>query len=258
MARSNTYFWEGVTLPEPWATVAARFTDRAATIDARRAAFLQMLSSVLPAVRGSALDNFTFDNAQARHGEIAQDVYDGVNAEIRTCALQELASTPYVRGEPGAVVPVGANHASALHALSCVGQPEDAAAVGKTLGQTTDLLVLEVGLGAAHAVLYRQPEIEPALARSLRRVITDGSQTTRLRVSAIVAASHSRSAAATPWLLDALGDADLAVAAAAGRALLERDPTAFADAVVSRATSWPTEGTVPHDVIAVRKLLARR
>lgn len=75
-----------------------------------------MLSSELPAVRDSALDSFTFDNAQSRHGEIAQGVDDGLDAEIRACALRALASTPYARPEPGAVIRKGAGESDDLEA----------------------------------------------------------------------------------------------------------------------------------------------
>lgn len=256
MATNHSYFWEGVEVPTPWAATAAQLAELTAPAPRRRAAFLEMLSSDLTAVRCIALDYFTADNAQDSFGQSSDDIFRELAPEIRACACRELASAPYERREQDNGISIGANHASALHALSCVGEPGDAAAIGSALSRIEDPLVLSVGMGAAHAVLYREPDIHPALATQLRRVIEDRALSSNLRAAAIYAAGHSFSHEATPWLLEALRDDELTVSTAAGRVLLERDHARFRDAVNARAATWrPHEGE-PNDLAEVLELLA--
>ena len=98
--------------------------------------------------------------------------------------------------------------------------------------------------------------LDARLAVELRRLANDREPPAEVRAGALTALGVCASADVVPWLLDALSDPALHVAAAAARCLLERDPERFRAQIAPFAATWPTDGaSVPYDVTAARQLL---
>lgn len=132
-----------------------------------------------------------------------------------------------------------------------LGRPQ----IARALVVNTDPEVLRWGVKAAEVVLDGEPVLDASLAGELRRLARMRELPAEVRAGAITALGVCASEDVVPWLRDALTEADLHVAAAAARCLLERAPERFREQVAPVAAAWPTNGSVPYDVVAVRELL---
>jgi hypothetical protein len=251
--RFQSFYWEGATVAEDERGVVERLEDTGRPAPERRAALIQLLGSSSTVARGIALDFYSLSNANLRHGN--EPMIDAaVDAAARACALRELAAPPYERTEAKARPRRGANHASALHALGFNADPADASLVARVLLENQDERVLAQGVGAAEPILRGEPA-HPALMDALLLLAHRPDVEPSTRAGAIAAIAASADDAVVPLLVDATGDPELAVSAAAARGLLERDIARHRAFVESIVAAWPIREFPPFDAQEVRRLL---
>jgi hypothetical protein len=249
------YFWQGVTVPVELEGAIERLWSARSTGGERLAAYEALLGSGSAVGRGYAMDQFSSDQAQLRHGDLHIEVLTAVADRIEACALAELAVAPLVIEEATAQFKRGANHGSALVALG-FGCPREAGGlIAKALTENEDPHILEEGCRTATAILYRNPRLPGELAWALRQIQLRRTFPASLRIQAVRALGESPNDEVVPWLLDALDD-ELEPSAAAARALLERDGARFAARVQEAVAGWVLTEFPPYDVHEVRSLLA--
>jgi hypothetical protein len=251
----NCYFWRGVTVPPELEGAIGCLGSATATDGERLAAFEMLLAAGAPVGRGYAMDRFSMDQAQLRHGDLHIEVLAAVANRIHACARAELAVAPLVIDEATAQYRRGANHGSALVALGFGCDEADSGLVAKALSENEDPHILEEGCRTAAAILYDNPRLPGELAWALRQLQLGRSHPASLRTAAVRALGESPSDEVLPWLVDALDD-DLEPSSSAARALLERDAARFAARVQRVVAGWVLPECPPYDVHEVRSLLA--
>ncbi|HWO22822.1 MAG TPA: hypothetical protein VNO30_28880 [Kofleriaceae bacterium] len=177
-----------------------------------------------------------------------------IRRAVREAALRELEAAPYERTEPNANPRRGANHGSALAALSHNADPGDAPLLVRVLRENDDPRVLHEGVGAAEPVLRGEPA-HPELVEVLAQLASRRDVEPGTRAGAITAIGGANDAAVVPMLIASLADPELAVSAAAARVLLERDFERHRPLVAPVAAAWHTGEFPPFDVHEVRRLL---
>jgi hypothetical protein len=247
----HSYYWTGVDVDGSLASLLDSLRDPGAGQDAVVSRLRGLLLSDNTAVRCMALDWFSLQRSQSRHGGSAETALYPAEPEVRSAALCELAAPPFEG--PGAVR--GANHGSALTALGYVADPSDADIVGRALMANDDPAVLAAGILTATAMTHRTPVLPPVLAQALERIVNDPGLPMRTRVDALETAALSRDAAVTSWLLVALESADVTMSASAGRQLLRRGQGAHRERVRAVAATWPSGTDVPWEVVETRQML---
>lgn len=249
----KSFYWQAAEVPPADHALLEQLEDQRLPADQRKATLIQLLGSDREAVRGIALDFYCLSNADLRHGP-APIIDDAVDDAVRVAALRELDRPPYVRHEPDARPKRGANHASALAALANNAAYDDAALIARVLRANEDELVVREGVQAAETVLNGEPG-----QADLVSVLLEIARATRwdpaIRARAITALGSTTDDTVTPWLVEALALPELAVSAAAARALLERDFDGNRARVASVASAWHPGQFPPFDVHEVQRLL---
>lgn len=249
----QSFYWEGAAVPTEERSAIERLEDAGLPASQQKAALMHLLDSGSTVARGIALDFYSLSNANLRHG--SDPMIDTViDAAARACALRELAEPPYERAEANARPRRGANHASALHALSFNADPADAPLVARVLLENQDDRVLAQGVGAAEPVLRGEPA-HPALVDALLQLVRRRSVEPSTRAGAITAIAASAEDAVVSLLVEAVRDPEIAVSAAAARGLLERDLERHRLLVEAIVAAWHTSEFPPFDVHEVRRLL---
>jgi hypothetical protein len=251
MPAFHSYYWTGVDLDGSLVTLLDSLRDPGAGQDVVVSRLRDLLVSESTAVRCMALDWFSLQRSESRHGGRAETLLHPAEPEVRGAALRELAAPPFEG--PGAVR--GANHGSALTALGYVAEKSDADIVGRALIANDDPAVLSAGIMTATAMTHRTPVLQPLLAQALERIVNDPRLPMRTRIDALETAALSRDATVTSWLLIALESPDVTMSATAGRQLLRRDQGAHRDRVRAVATTWPSGNDVPWAVVETRQML---
>jgi hypothetical protein len=249
----ESFYWRAAEVQPADHALLEQLEDQRLSAAQRKAALIRLLASDSEAARGIALDFYCLSNADLRHGPepiIDNDVEDAV----RRTALSELGRPPYVCPEPNARPKRGANHASALAALANNADPGDAPLVARALRDNDDELVILEGVRAAETVLHGEAG-HPDLVSVLLEIARATNRDATIRAHAITALGYTAGEAAMPWLIEALAAPELAVSAAAARALLERDLKRNRALVASVASAWRTGEFPPFDVHEVRRIL---
>ena len=249
----QSYYWKGATVPAADREAMDRLFDTHLPIDQRKEALTKLLTSDSVVARGIALDFYCISNANLRFGNEPM-IDDTIDAAVRASALRELERPPYERSETEPTPRRGANHASALGALSHNADPADASLLARVLRENDDEQVLQEGVDAAEPVLRGEPAHADLVAVLLDISSRQGLDP-RIRAGAITAISGSADEKVVPLLSRSLADPELAVSAAAARALLERDLERYRSIVGPVAAAWLTGEFPPYDVHEVRRLL---
>jgi hypothetical protein len=103
----------------------------------------------------------------------------------------------------------GANHASALHAMMNIAQPEDADLIADALARAADVNVRSAAYTAAGAALYGGEEPSLRLLEALGAVAFDDELDIRERTQALSNVGDADSPAATDLLVRATQSAEL-------------------------------------------------
>jgi hypothetical protein len=249
----DSFYWKGAEVPPGDRLLLEQLEDERRSVDQRRAALVRMLASDSVAVRGIALDFYCLCNANLRHGPEPM-IDDAVEDDVRAAAVRELERPPYVRTESAARPQRGANHASALAALSNVADPADASMLARVLRENDDELVLDEGVRTAESVLRGEPAHRD-LVDVLRDIACRPDLAPTTRANAVAAIGSTVDDAVIPWLLETLAAPEPAVSAAAARSLLERDFKRYQPVVEPVASRWRAGEFPPFDVHEVRRLL---
>lgn len=250
-----SYFWNGAQLLQRDRALLERLDDTTLGIADRRSALLLLLDSDDPVARGTAMDRFNQSIAHLRHGDQPLSDDDEVRRAVRTCALRELRASPFERTDEGASPRCGANHASALNVLHKGAEAEDAPLVARALELNTDEQVIAEGVKAAEPVLRGEDPANPDLVRMLRMISARPDLPHEIRADAIAAVGGAADGAVVAILLEALGSSELAISAAAARALLERDLDRHRAQVAEVSAEWPRTESPPFDAHEVWSLL---
>jgi hypothetical protein len=253
---STTQFWNDVPLSPQDEAQFDRVENVALPIAERRRALHSMVTSVDSVARCVAMDLFTRASADLRHGNQPL-VEDGeLEAAMRDAAVRELLAPPYLRRDAHATIPRGANHASAFAVVSKDARSEDAVALARALSANADPQVLLEAVKAAEPVLRGEPVAEPELLVALRALWARTDLPEDVRTGAISAVGGADDNVVLTQLMEALRQADLAVSAAAARALLERDRGEYRAVVALVADAWRLPDLPPLDVDEVHQLIA--
>lgn len=249
----ESFYWKGAEVPPGDRLSLEQLDDERLSVDQQKAALIRILASDSVAVRGIALDFYCLCNANLRHGPEPM-IDDAVEDAVRAAAIYELEHLPYVRSGSAARPQRGANHASALAALSNNADPGDASLLARVLQENDDELVLHEGVRAAESVLRGEPA-HPDLVNVLLEVARRPGLDPSIRANAVTSIGSTAGDVAIPWLMEALTTPDLAVSAAGARSLLERDYKRYQPVVEPVASAWHTGEFPPFDVREVRRLL---
>lgn len=249
----ESFYWRVAGLSLADRDELAQLEDERLSIEQRKATLIRMLHSASVALRGIALDFYCLANANLRHGPEPM-IDDAVEDAVRASALGELERPPYESTGSTARPRRGANHASALAALANNADPADASVLARVLRENDEESVLHEGVRAAHSVLRGEPA-HPELMSILLDIARRAGLDATIRANAITAIGSSGDDAVIPWLIEALGNPEVAVSAAAARGLLERDFKRHRALVEPVAAAWRTGEFPPFDVHEVRRLL---
>jgi hypothetical protein len=250
---SLSLYWKGAPVPEDDRHAVEQLHDARLPVEQRKAALLGLLASDDVVSRGLALDFCSLLQANRRQGS-TPILDDTIDEAVRTCALRELEAPPHERTDPAASLRRGANHASALHALWNNTAAEDAPLLARIFAEHEDEVVLGEATKVAQAALYAEPVVHPDLLAALVRTARRRDLAPEIRGDAIAAIGGGADPTTIPLLVDALQDPELAVSAAAARALLERDLEQHRAFVAPIAAAWRTGEFPPFDVHEVRRL----
>lgn len=253
---ATTQFWNDVPLSHQDEALYRLVADVALPVAERRRALHSMIASPDPVARCVAMDLFTRASANLRHGNQPLVEDDDLEAAVRDAAVGELLAPPYLRRDVHATIHRGANHASALAVVSNDARSGDATALAHALVANDDPQVLLEAVKAAEPVLRGEPVAEPELLVALRALWARTDLPEDVRTGAISAVGGADDNVVLTQLMEALRQADLAVSAAAARALLERDREEYRAVVAPVADAWRLPDLPPLDVDEVHQLLA--
>jgi hypothetical protein len=255
--KATTQFWNDVPLTPADHALYERAENAAAPIADRQRALGSLAASDDPAARSVAMDIYTRASISSRQGNQLLVEHGELEVAMRSTAVRELLSPPYVRADDHAEIRRGANHASALAVLSNDARSEDASVLSAVIRVNEEPLVLLEAVKAAEPVLRDEPDGDPELLDVLQGLWTRTDLPADVRAGAVSAVGGCGGDVVVPMILRALHTEELAVSAAAARALLERDVDQFRAVVAPVAQRWSLPEFPPFDVHEVRELLSR-
>jgi hypothetical protein len=236
----DSYHWRRATLGTPELERARALVST--THD--RASFELLLRSDDTAAVGIALDQYQYGEASSRWG--TPNPFAEHSAEVAARARTVLREPPSLEGDQAHA---GANHASALNALSNLIAPEDADIVAHALAhaQTADLR--GAATAAAGRVLEQASNLSAPLIAALEKMIFDDALAPGERIDALSSLACGSSALVTDVLLRVLETPDVKLQAHAALHLLERGQGVHRPAVERVARTWPAEPPYPADEV---------
>lgn len=142
----RSYFWQDAEFDEPeLAGALAELVEPASAVSALEA-FRVLMNSDDVAAAGIALDQYQSAEAGSRWG--IENPFASEASTVLRRARDLLEQDPVRQGEFGARVR-GANHASALVAMTNLAEAADAVGIAKVIDQATDTVVRSVAFNAA-------------------------------------------------------------------------------------------------------------
>lgn len=241
----DSYHWRRATLGMPELERARVLVST--THD--RASFALLLRSHDTAAVGIALDQYQYGEATSRWG--APNPFAEYSAEVAARARATLREPAY----PGTQqADAGANHASALTALTNLFEPEDAGFIAASLAHTPNGDLRNAATIAAGRVLEKASAQNTPLTAALGEIVAalqtmifDDDLTTRERIDAVGSLACRASTHVTDVLLRVLECPDVKIQAHAALHLLTRGEGVHRPAVERVARTWPAEPPYPAD-----------
>ena len=166
-------------------------------------------------------------------------------------AREQLAHEPVRRGDHGARIG-GANHASALVALTNLAEPQDAPAIARVIERAADSRLRSVAFITAATAVEMATQRDPGLLDALRRGVdnqdwTAGDRADALRILALAAPDE-----AEPKARELLNSRDLELQTRAAWVLAENDLAENRAQLMELVASWPR---APYPAFEVRRAL---
>jgi hypothetical protein len=236
----DSYHWRRATLPTPE-------LERARELVATRhdaTSFALLLRSDDIAAVGIAFDQYQYGEASSRWG--GSNPFVEYRGEVVARARQLLRSPPSPQSERAQA---GANHASALVALSNLAEPDDAELVVRALDGTPGADVRCAATAIARRVLEGAIGPNEQLISALEKIVFDDSIVSEERAAALGSLAGASSAHATDVLLRAVRLPHLRLQAHAALHLLDRDGGVHRATVEGIATQWPADPPYPADEV---------
>ncbi|MEO7732881.1 MAG: hypothetical protein ABIY55_18090 [Kofleriaceae bacterium] len=243
----DSYHWRRATLGTPELERARALLST--THD--RASFELLLRSHDTAAVGIALDQYQYGEATSRWG--TPNPFAECSAEVAARARATL------REPPSPATPqadAGANHASALTALTNLFEPEDANLVVPALAHTPNGDLRGAATTAAGRVLEKASATNTPLVAALEEIVAalekmifDDALSTGERIDALSSLAHGASTHVTDVLLRVLECPDVKLQAHAALYLLDRGEGVHRATVERVARTWPAEPPYPADEV---------
>lgn len=234
----DSYHWHRSVLSTPELERARALVS--ATCD--RTSFTLLLRSNDMAAVGIAFDQYQYGEASSRWG--VSNPFAEYQDEVAARAREVLRGTPSCNSG-GAQA--GANHASALSALSNLAEPEDAELVVRALGLTSTSDLRCTATLAARRVLERAAAPNEQLIAALEQIVFDDAVADEERTAALSSLAAASSASATDILLRVIRLPHLRLQAHAALHLLDRG--AYRALVEEVAHTWPADPPYPADEV---------
>lgn len=198
-----------------------------------------------------ALDHICYIESKKRWGQVKQ--YDTLHEITKRKIMDQLDAPPYVRVETDANPRVGANHASAFHAMWVLGHV-DAMRVERALKMNTDPNVLWDGIIAAEAALYDESEPYFPLIKLLKGYVNDQTLSSELQAKSAHAIGSVAGDAFDSYLMEIAQCTRPEVSAAAARCLAEKNIKKYEEFLRSVVSTWSTD-YISYDAVEVRDAL---
>lgn len=241
----DSYHWQRATLGTPELERARALVST--TND--RASFELLLRSNETAAVGIALDQYQYGEATSRWG--TPNPFAEHSAEVAARARVMLREPPSPETQQANA---GANHASALTALTNLIEPEDASFVVPALTHTPTADLRSAATTAAGRVLEKASTTSaPPVAAleemvaALEKMVFDDALTTRERIDALSSLACGASTRVTNVLLRVLENPEVKLQAHAALHLLDRDQGVHRPVVERVARTWPAEPPYPAE-----------
>jgi hypothetical protein len=234
----DSYHWRRAVLSTPELERARGQVS--ATRD--RASFGLLLRSNDMAAVGVAFDQYQYGEASSRWG--SSNPFAEYQGEVAARAREILRGPPSLHSG-GAQA--GANHASALNALSNLAEPEDAELILRALELTSTPDLRCAATLAARRVLEKATAPNEQLIAALERIILDDGIASEDRTAALGPLAGASSDYATNVLLKVIRLPHLKLQAHAALHLLDRGGHRALVEEVARA--WPADSPYPADEV---------
>jgi hypothetical protein len=232
----DSYHWREATLGTPELETARALVSM--TQD--RASFEILLRSGDVAAVGIALDQYQYGEATSRWG--TANPFADYSAEVAARAREFLREPPTPESDRAHA---GANHASALTALTNLIDANDAALVAQALAHASTPDLRCAAILAAGGVLEKKSGPDEQLIAALEGMIFDDGVADGERLDALTSLARASSARVTNMLLRALHLQDVKLQAHAALNLLDREQGAHRAAVETAVRTWPVDPPYP-------------
>lgn len=248
---TQSHYWQGATLSN--SSIAKAYTELTSgeSTEKQFDAFLLLLHSPDIVAAGVAMDHYQMSEAGSRMG--GHNPLEIYSTDVLEIARNTLNSPP----SPDSVSPVtgeGANHASALYAITNLATSEDSALVANILKTTSSREVRSLALSISWRILDPEVNKDLDLVQQVTNMALDTTGEFEDRVNALKALGSAASEQAISVLTTVVGDCDVRVQAYACLALLRtRESHRFISLVTRVAEAWPDNA--PFPAADVRDLL---
>jgi len=236
----DSYHWRKATLGTPELERARALVST--THD--RASFELLLRSNDIAAVGIALDQYQHGEATSRWG--TANPFADHSAEVAARAREILREPPSPASHQ---THAGANHASALNALTNLIEPDDAELVAQALARASTADLRCAATIAAGRAFEKMSDPNGQLIVALERMVFDDILTPGERVDALNSLARASSALVTDILLRVLRLPDVKLQAHAAVHLLDREQGAHRAAVEAAAQAWPADPPYPANEV---------
>lgn len=207
-----------------------------------RSSFERLLRSNDTAAVGIALDQYQYGEAASRWG--TPNPFAEYSAEVAARARSMLRDPPSPESDQAQA---GANHASALNALTNLLGPEDADFVVHALTHAPTADLRSAATTAAGRVLGKASTPNEPLLVALEKMIFNDALALGERIDALSSLAFASSELATNILLRVLETREIKLQAHAGLHLLDHDQGVHRQAVERVTQAWPADPPYPAE-----------
>ena len=169
--RFRCYYWNPLDLIDPLLGQAYILLVYSSKTEVLLSCYHQLLTSDEPAAIGIALDQYSYIQKQD-----TDNPYALYTSETLESARSQLQQSPIVCITADGKTIVGANHASALSVIECLGELEDTPLIKNVLSNSSNSVVVITGCDALRSIFRGQPvAYEEKLFETFSRIMFDES-----------------------------------------------------------------------------------
>ncbi|MEV6970669.1 hypothetical protein AB0M47_36765 [Hamadaea sp. NPDC051192] len=234
----TTYYWDSVSLDAAELEVARAELVKPSSDATFVDAFLKLLRSEQRVPVSVALARFQYAEAESRWG--GGNPCEPYEMEVLDRARWVLRQPPLTAAESGARRD-GADHASALLAMTNLAQPEDAELIADVMDRTTDPEVLSNATAAASKPLEQADKPNPRLVEVIGRIAMDDSQDRRTRAEVMEALRFAHCAEGADIAMRFTESDDVQLQVSAASVLATAHLATHREVVERLMASWPQD-----------------